>query len=636
LALAVEFHEGQPPDEQARAFTALYREFAGPLLRYCRTLTGADGDPEALAHEALLRAWASWDPSSGRPFWPWVVTVARRLAIDQYRKAARRHVRRYAEVEASAGLRFPQPEDEAERKAEHALIRTALADLPETYRRVVRMHHVDGLSYDEIAVAEQTTVEAVRGTLRRARHALRAAYTRLEVGVPAILVLGARRARARIDEWLARLAGRVHPALPELAAAETFRGAVVLAVVLGVAGPLAPVGKPAPVPPVAAAPVQADAPGVTGADRWPTGVRADDATRPPQDAQAAEVPPVPAVPGWYPTLPDGVVAPEDAAFANLTPSPRPEDRTVFASGTSYGDCGRLACSILFRSSDGGATWQRLPAIGFPGGPVLLPPAWPRDPRIFVVGPRAVHVSTDSGATFRPITPRGQRAAMSPGFSSGDPHIWVGFLPGWDYDDRDGLVRPVNLSPLPTADYNTFAFAPAWPRDPRVFVGSWVPSVENLQQGVVSLCRDGRCGPPVRLPGAIGSPEIAVAGDFADTGTAFAWAGSHLFRTDDAGASFQRLTLPDDGLVTSLVTSGDRLHLSLLDVTDGQLGGGVFVSDDRGETWRRLGGGSRLDGGVQSVARFGGTRLLAAPQALAGGGLLCSVDDGTTWADRCSI
>jgi hypothetical protein len=331
-----------------------------------------------------------------------------------------------------------------------------------------------------------------------------------------------------------------------------------------------------------------------------------------------------------------VTTPEQAAFTDFTPSPNPSDRTVFAAGNGFVGCSRPNCPVLFRSADAGQTWQRLPAVGYFGGRVLLPPAWPSDPRIFVVGPRALGVSSDGGATFRNITPAGRSAAMSPGFSSGDPHIWVGFLPGWDYDDRDGLVRPVNLWPLPTADFNTFAFSPAWPADSRVAVGSWRPSTGSSQQGTVTVCARAKCPAATALPGIVGAPEVVVPDVFLRSGIAFAWSPERLYRTTNGGDTFRALDLPADAKVTSVVAGpDDRLYLTMADLSENGLAGGLFVSPDWGTTWRRLGQGTPLDGGASSVTPFADGRLVAAPHALANGGLLCSQTNGRTWSTRCS-
>src|SRR5215471_7919686 len=72
---------------------ALYREHAGPLLRYALHLTSGDRQrAEDLVQETLLRAWMHPDAIADRPARPWLFAVARNLAVDAYRaRKARPH-----------------------------------------------------------------------------------------------------------------------------------------------------------------------------------------------------------------------------------------------------------------------------------------------------------------------------------------------------------------------------------------------------------------------------------------------------------------------------------------------------------------------------------------------------------------
>jgi RNA polymerase sigma factor (sigma-70 family) len=88
------------------AFHGLYAEHSPGLLRLATVLTGGDrGRAEDLVQETMLRAWthrASMDIQHRSPR-PWLVTTARRLAVDAYR--ARRA--RPQEVELDEALTSP-------------------------------------------------------------------------------------------------------------------------------------------------------------------------------------------------------------------------------------------------------------------------------------------------------------------------------------------------------------------------------------------------------------------------------------------------------------------------------------------------------------------------------------------------
>jgi RNA polymerase sigma-70 factor (ECF subfamily) len=631
VAVAIDHASGE--DE---AFSELYRETRAPLLAYCRRLVGPDGDAEGLTQEALVRGWRSWDRESGRSFWPWAVTVARNLAVDESRKAGRR--KNYASVAAlhTSGSRFPDPEDEVMRAAEHEALRDAFEELPAPYRTALNLHYLEGRSYQEIADLQHVSTETVRGMLRRSRQALRAAYSRLDQ-VSAVVTITAvlRRARLRVDGWASRTHARLADAGSFLAHVEAVHGAVVLAVVIsGGAATVAPEGLPGTTPPSSAA-VAAGGRSHTRASAAQTQEAA-----PPAAADAVESDaPAAAPPGALPLGIGGeaITTPEEAWFTQLATVPGSRtDGTVIGVGRSLLNCPGVGCHVLFLSEDMGVTWRRLTASGFRGGTVMLPPLWPTDRRIFVIAPDGLQESTDGGETFVTRAPTGQTGAMSPGFSTGDPVIWTGLAPGWVYHDDTKAVTPIDLLPRPVADTATYAFAPAWPADNRVLVGGWAMGQDGVPAATVTGCGAGTCGASIALPGVTRTPQLLTLPSFGRTGTAFGWAGDRMLRSTDAGASFAEIPLPGHGLVSTLVaTPDDTLYLALADVTpEGDQVGGLWVSRDQGDSWKRLHGKTRLARGVVSVVARPDGRLVAGVQPAAGGGVLCSTDAGERWDTRC--
>jgi hypothetical protein len=329
----------------------------------------------------------------------------------------------------------------------------------------------------------------------------------------------------------------------------------------------------------------------------------------------------------------GADAPEATSFQSFTLSPQYErDHEVWASGYAFKDC-TVSCPSLFHSTDGGGSWTRVRSLMFEGGPVMLPPSYPADKRLFVGGPHALKVSNDSGRSFTALTPAGGFTAMSPAFSSGDPHIFVGAIPGWVYHDDTKAVTPLDSVPESTSPALSLAYAPAFPADHRRVVGGTDTSPDS--RSIVSMCDGSVCTAPAVLPGSTGTPAVMTSRNYKDTNIAFAWHLNRIFRSTDGGASFSQLTLPAGGLVQSVADDGGgHLYVALLDNQPGTTTGGLFVSSNSGTTWSRLGAGTPLDSGVLSVATVPGGRLLAGPFGLNGGGLLCSPDGGRSWAPRC--
>jgi photosystem II stability/assembly factor-like uncharacterized protein len=288
---------------------------------------------------------------------------------------------------------------------------------------------------------------------------------------------------------------------------------------------------------------------------------------------------------------------------------------------------------MFRSNDAARTWSRLPAVGYAGGTVMLPPSYPDDPRIFTAGSNALQVSDDDGQTFRPVTSVGGPAAMSPGFDSGDPTILIGTAPGWLYHDDTGQVEPLTLAPPPAGSQLNFGYAGTdGAGNRRLLVGAIDPTQGSPSAPVVNLCTSSVCRIVAGLTGAQGPPALAVSSSFSRDRTAFAWRGSQLQRSADGGETFQPVTLPAPGEIQALTDDGaGTFYVALSTISADGATGGLFASRDGGLTWKRLGAGTALDAGVGAIAVLSNQELLAAPASLDAGGLLRSTDGGRTWA-----
>jgi hypothetical protein len=276
------------------------------------------------------------------------------------------------------------------------------------------------------------------------------------------------------------------------------------------------------------------------------------------------------------------------------------------------------------------------SLAFGGGTVLLPPSYPADQRVFEIDDHALRMSTDGGHVFRPLTPLGGHAAMSPGFSADDRQILVGAMPGWIYHDSNSLVTPFNLAPEPTSVALSFAYSPSYISDHKLIVGGTGAPV--VGQSLVSLCSGATCTPAKPLVGSVGTPSVLASRTYARSGLAYAWQQSRFYRSLDGGASFGQLPLPVPGAVQSVAEDqAGALYVALLATKPGGTSsGGVFVSRDAGTTWSRIGAGTALDRGATAVMPLPDGRLLVAPYAPSGGGVLCSGDDGGSFAPRCAM
>ncbi len=152
-------------------FEELYRRWYPDVVKLCRRLLSHSADPEATAQEAFIRAWMALDRFSvSRPFWPWVSVIARRLCLDDQRRVLRETSRTWG-IESSFEERHP--EEVFELAEDLRLVLRRIEELRPTERRALVLREFEGWSYDQIADFEGVSIESIRGSLKRARAAVR-------------------------------------------------------------------------------------------------------------------------------------------------------------------------------------------------------------------------------------------------------------------------------------------------------------------------------------------------------------------------------------------------------------------------------------------------------------------------------
>ncbi len=157
------------------ALNELVRRWAGPVLAYCRRRAVPPIEAEDLAQQVLIavfRRLHGWKP--GRPFAPWLFTVARTVVLDAVRAARRRPLASSDDQVHGVDHRTPASEV-AGRDAETDLWRRAREILPARQFEALELRVCAGLSIAAIAAAMGLTPTHVKVLLFRARHALLAA-----------------------------------------------------------------------------------------------------------------------------------------------------------------------------------------------------------------------------------------------------------------------------------------------------------------------------------------------------------------------------------------------------------------------------------------------------------------------------
>ncbi len=147
------------------------------LYTLCLRLVGRPEQAEDVAQETLAKALAAchrYDPS--RPFRPWLLTIARNTCRDRARSA---WMRRVVVLVRPAVDPDANTFDDLAARERDAVVRSALATLPLTYREAVALFHLEGVGYAEMSEITGSTVSALKQRVRRGNQMLRRAIERM-------------------------------------------------------------------------------------------------------------------------------------------------------------------------------------------------------------------------------------------------------------------------------------------------------------------------------------------------------------------------------------------------------------------------------------------------------------------------
>lgn len=282
---------------------------------------------------------------------------------------------------------------------------------------------------------------------------------------------------------------------------------------------------------------------------------------------------------------------------------------------------------LFKSLDGGFSWQEIDSSFIPaGGFVSAFATHPRSPRIlYAAVDQAVFRSTDGGASWQRTGPGLEGPVQSLLIPSNRPNpVYAGTSNGLfrsldggaTWSRSEGLPRDSSVSDLTVSGQALVAAVSPYDRRSGVY---------RSEDGGLSWAFSSR--------GLTALNVTAV--DLGEPGTIWIVADGFLFRSTDAGLTWSRVrpdrttTLALAAIATIAVDPTDRSNVFVL---PNNTSGTVWRSSDAGRTW-----------GIAGNAGLQPTRLVIDPQTpstlyaigvggVAGfGGIVKSTDSGATWA-----
>lgn len=151
-----------------------------PIIRRmaARRWTGAE-EPDDLIQDVLLslhQVRHTYDP--GRPFLPWLMTIAYNRLADIQRRQVRRNKGEVAVEVLPETFSNDEAKEPIERMADAEELGRALATLPPRQRRVVEMLRLKEMSLKEASAASGMSIAALKVSMHRAMKALRAVLTK--------------------------------------------------------------------------------------------------------------------------------------------------------------------------------------------------------------------------------------------------------------------------------------------------------------------------------------------------------------------------------------------------------------------------------------------------------------------------
>ena len=160
-------------------FAVLVHRYEAALLRRARTILKSPEDAEEVVQDAFTKMYLYADkyhPQEGASFSSWMYTILNRVAYTKYRTKSAEWGKR-AELEPEHYESLPDARAEfLEDLSIRDEVINALAKLPETAAKILRLQFIEGKSQEEIARAEQLSIPAVKTRIHRAKKLFKQAY----------------------------------------------------------------------------------------------------------------------------------------------------------------------------------------------------------------------------------------------------------------------------------------------------------------------------------------------------------------------------------------------------------------------------------------------------------------------------
>jgi RNA polymerase sigma-70 factor, ECF subfamily len=155
------------------AWEQIVRQYWRKVFNVAYKFVGKHDQAEDLTQDIFLKIFKSLDTFDRRAnFQTWLISISRNLCIDHYRSVRKERETIDRDVDANDLSPISHevgPVAALEQRDRVELLRTAMAELPETLRTAVLMRDIQELSYQEIADALRLPEGTVKSRINRGR-----------------------------------------------------------------------------------------------------------------------------------------------------------------------------------------------------------------------------------------------------------------------------------------------------------------------------------------------------------------------------------------------------------------------------------------------------------------------------------
>jgi RNA polymerase sigma-70 factor, ECF subfamily len=161
-------------DQELASFETLMLPHLDAAYNLAKWLLRNEDDARDVVQEAYLRAFKSFGGFHGSNGRPWLLTIVRNTAYNLIKKNQTANLTTtFDEEEHVPDRESASPATLLEQDEKSQLIRRALDRLPDEFREIVVLRHLEGLSYKEIADVAHLAPGTVMSRLARARAKLK-------------------------------------------------------------------------------------------------------------------------------------------------------------------------------------------------------------------------------------------------------------------------------------------------------------------------------------------------------------------------------------------------------------------------------------------------------------------------------